>query len=394
MKQYVYELDGQAQVFVDTKRPLWSLSVLYPLFPLLGIGLHYWTGNQLMLLVPIAYSYVVAPILDWLIGEDTSNPPEVVVQALENDWYYRLLTMITVPLHFVALIAAAWWAVATDLHPAMFVALAITAGLSSGLGINTAHELGHKKTRLEQWLARIVLAVPAYGHFCIEHNRGHHRDVATPDDPASSRMGESIYRFALREIPGAMRRGWVTEAERLRRKGQRVFSWQNEILQSYAISFVLQAGLILTLGWILVPFLLIHNFVAWWQLTSANYIEHYGLLREKMPNGRFERCEPYHSWNSNHLGSNLLLFHLQRHSDHHAHPTRRYQSLRNFENVPRLPNGYFGMYLAAYVPALWYRIMDRRLLALPHIAGDFTKVNIDPAARDALQQRYAGQTSH
>lgn len=389
MKQYLYDVDGVAEVFVDDKRSLWAMSVFYALFPLLGIALHGWTGNQWMLLAPLLLSYLVAPIVDWLVGEDTSNPPEVVVKALEEDWYYRSLTMVTVPLHFVALIAAAYWASSQNLHPLMFVALAVTAGLGSGLGINTAHELGHKKTKLEQWLARIVLAVPAYGHFCIEHNRGHHRDVATPEDPASSRMGESIYRFALREIPGAMKRGWQVEKDRLERKGAPVFSWQNELLQSYAISAVLQLGLLLSFGWLMIPFLLIHNVLAWWQLTSANYIEHYGLLRQRQANGRYERCEPHHSWNSNHRYSNLLLFHLQRHSDHHAHPTRRYQSLRNFENVPRLPNGYFGMYLAAYVPPIWYRIMDKRLLALPHINGELDRVNVDPSSRERIYRQFS-----
>jgi alkane 1-monooxygenase len=138
----------------------------------------------------------------------------------------------------------------------------------------------------------------------------------------------------------------------------------------------------------MLPFLLLHTFFAWWQLTSANYVEHYGLLRAKDDNGRYERCEPHHSWNSNHVFSNLVLFHLERHSDHHAHPLRRYQSLRHFDDLPQLPNGYFGVYLLAYVPWLWFRVMDRRLLALPHVRGDLDKVNIDPDARGRIFLRY------
>jgi alkane 1-monooxygenase len=349
---------------------------------------HAWTGIEAMLLVPLATSYVLAPFLDWFMGEDESNPPERIVRELEDDRYYRILTYITVPLHFVSLIAAAWWAGTQDLSWWGYLVLAVTAGMASGLGINTGHELGHKKTKLERWLAKIVLAVPFYGHFWIEHNKGHHRDVATPEDPASARMGESIYKFALREVPGAMKRGWHEEQVRLERKGRSVWSLDNEILQSYLISVALQVGLIIAFGWIMIPFLAIHNVLAWWQLTSANYIEHYGLLREKQDNGRYERCQPHHSWNSNHVYSNLLLFHLERHSDHHAHPTRRYQSLRHFEDLPQLPNGYFGMYLLAYVPWLWYRVMDRRVLALPHINGDLSKVNIDPDRREAILARY------
>ena len=131
-------------------------------------------------------------------------------------------------------------------------------------------------------------------------------------------------------------------------------------------------------GWPALLFLVIHNLMAWFQLTSANYIEHYGLLRAKRADGSYERCQPHHSWNSNHVCSNLLLFHLERHSDHHANPQRRYQSLRDFEDVPRLPSGYFGMYLLAYVPPLWFRVMDKRLMELPHVQSDLSRVNRGP----------------
>ena len=379
---------GEAIHYVDHKRWLWLMSVLYPLQPLLGIWLHAETGNQAWLLLPLLISYGFAPLLDWLLGEDSNNPPEEIAPLLDQDRYYRVLTYLVVPLHFVSLIGAAWWAGTQDLSWWAFIALAAIAGMSSGLGINTGHELGHKKSRLERTLAKIVLAVPAYGHFSVEHNRGHHRDVATPEDPASSRMGESIYKFALREIPGAFFRAWKIEHERLARRGRSAWDFDNQILQSLLISAVLQLGLVLAFGWRMVPFLIIHNVLAWWQLTSANYIEHYGLLRLRNDNGEYERCQPIHSWNSNHIYSNLVLFHLERHSDHHAHPMRRYQSLRHFDHLPTLPNGYFGAYLLAYVPWLWYRVMDKRLLALRHIGGDLSKINIDPDKRELLCRRY------
>jgi len=360
----------------DGKRPLWALSILLPLFPLLGIGLYVLSGSLWSFGLPLLFSYVVIPLLDWIIGTDSNNPPEEIVPQLENDRYYRVLTWVTVPMHFLTLIVVAWFAATQDLPFWAVMVLAFTAGIYSGLGINTAHELGHKKTGLEQALARIALAVPVYGHFCVEHNRGHHRHVATPEDPASARMGESIYQFMLREIPGGFRRGWAAEARRLENLGKSRWSMNNEILQSYALSLVLQGALILTLGWIMIPFLIVHNFWAWFQLTSANYVEHYGLLRSKDENGIFERCQPHHSWNANFLFSNLVLFHLERHSDHHANSARRYQSLRNFDDIPQLPNGYFGTYLLAYIPWLWFKVMDKRLLALPHIRGDLGKVNI------------------
>lgn len=389
MRTYTTSLaTGAAIRYSDRKRWLWSMSVLYPLLPCLGIALHAITGQQAWLLLPLAIGYVLGPLLDYFVGEDPSNPPESIVPQLEQDLYYRILTYAVVPMHFVSLIAAAWWVGTQELSWWAFAGLAMVAGMASGLGINTGHELGHKKSTLERTLAKIVLAAPAYGHFWIEHNRGHHRDVATPEDPASARMGESIYRFARREIPGAFRRAWAIEKDRLGRSQRSPWHPDNQILQSLALTAVLQLGLVVVFGLHLVLFLLIHNVFAWWQLTSANYIEHYGLLRRKDANGRYERCLPLHSWNSNHLYSNLVLFHLQRHSDHHAHPMRRYQSLRHFDELPALPSGYFGAYLLAYVPWLWYRVMDGRLLALKHINGDLSRVNIDPRNAARIQARY------
>lgn len=389
MKTYTAILpDGETIRYVDRKRWLWLMSVFYPLQPFLGIFLHARTGNEAWLLLPLALGYVGGPLLDALIGEDRQNPPEAVVPQLEEDRYFRYLTYAVVPLHFISLVGAAWWAGTQELSTWAFIGLAAVAGMTSGLGINTGHELGHKRSRLERSLSKLVLAVPCYGHFRLEHNLGHHRDVATPEDPASSRMGESIYRFALREIPGAFCRAWTIEKERLQREGKPAWSPGNEILQSFALTAVLQLGLVAALGWIMVPFLLIHNVLAWWQLTSANYVEHYGLLRLKDENGRYERCQPMHSWNSNHLYSNLVLFHLERHSDHHAHPMRRYQSLRHFDDLPSLPSGYFGTYLLAYVPWLWFRVMDKRLLALKNVNGDLNRVNVDPRNRAKVFAKY------
>ncbi len=385
MKGYTGVLaNGEAIHYVDRKRWLWLLSVAYPLQPLLAIWLHFKTGNELWFLLPLVVNYVVAPLVDWAMGEDSNNPPEEVVMQLDQDPYYRRLTFAVVPLHFMTLIVCVWYATEQPLSWWGFVLLAVIAGMTAGLAINTGHELGHKNSKFEKSLARIVLAVAAYGHFSVEHNRGHHKDVSTPSDPASARMGESIYKFARREIPGAFRRAWQVERERLTLRNKPIWHRSNPILQSYAITAALSLLLILLFGFLVIPFLLIHNLFAYWQLTSANYIEHYGLLRERDVKGRYERCQPHHSWNSNHIVSNLVLFHLERHSDHHTYPLRRYQSLRHFDDLPSLPNGYFGMYVLAYIPWLWFRVMDKRLMALPHVQGDLEKVNIDPDARPSI----------
>jgi alkane 1-monooxygenase len=383
------DAQGSRVEYRDRKRWMWLLSVVFPLVPCIGVAAHAATGREIMLGIPLLITYVLMPLLDFLIGEDENNPPEIVVAQLEEDRYYRWLTWLTVPLHFVALIGLAWWVGTHDLSWWAVLIVAYIAGTDSGLGLNTGHELGHKHNPLEQWLARLVLAVPAYGHFTVEHGRGHHRWVSTPEDHASSRMGESIYRFALRELPGGIARAWQLETERLAKEKRSAWSVHNTMLQSYAVTALVQLSLIAAFSWVMLPFLAVHNVVAWWQLTSANYVEHYGLLRAKLPSGQYERPQPHHSWNTNHLVTNLATFHLQRHSDHHAYPSRRYQSLRHFEQLPQLPSGYFGMFTIAYIPALWFKVMDPRLLALPHVQGDLNRVNIDPAKREAILDRYS-----
>ncbi|MEL7186020.1 MAG: alkane 1-monooxygenase [Pseudomonadota bacterium] len=376
--------DGEAIHYVDRKRWFWLLSVAFPLQPFIAMILIAQTGNQAWVWLPFVLNYVVTPSLDWLIGKDPNNPPDEVVSQLEQDHYYRRLTYAIVPLHFVTLICTVWFATTQGLSWWAFIVFAIGSGMVGGLAINTAHELGHKNSPIEKLLAKIALAVPGYGHYTLEHNRGHHSTVSTFADPASSRMGESIYKFALREIPETFRNAWKMETERLAKRGKPAWHFDNNFLLSYAITLLMAIVFIIAFGWLAIPFLIIHNVMAYWQLTSANYIEHYGLLRKKDENGKIERCQPHHSWNCNYLLSNLVLFHLERHSDHHANPLRRYQSLKNYPDLPTLPNGYFGMYLLAYFPFLWFKVMDPKLMALPHVDGNLDNVNVDPDAHPSL----------
>jgi alkane 1-monooxygenase len=358
--------------YADSKRYLWIVAPLCPLVPLLGIYLAIQTGAGIFNWTTIILWYGLVSLLDWIIGPDASNPPE----AIAEDRYYRYLTYLIVAIHYAVFFVGVWYVGTHTLSWFSLLGLTLSIGMISGLGINVGHELGHKTNLIERFLAKCLLALVGYGHFYIEHNKGHHRDVATPEDPASARYGESIYGFARREIPGALRRAWATETVRLARHDKSVWNWRNEILQPLAFTVVLYAALMAVFGPAILFFLIAQAAVGWWQLTSANYIEHYGLLRRKLPNGRYERCRPEHSWNSNHLISNLALLHLQRHSDHHAHPMRRYQSLRNFDGLPQLPAGYPAMYMIALVPPLWRRIMDPRLLK--QVGGDLKCVNIDP----------------
>lgn len=375
--------------YVDRKRYAWLLSLCVPLAVGFGPALMLAFENPLYLWVSPAFLYIVVPCLDYLMGEDTSNPPESAVPALEADVYYRWVMYAQVPTLWLAFGFGAWFYASYALPWYHVIALVITSGAVGGFCINLGHEMGHKKSTLEKRLTQLVLAPTAYGHFSIEHNRGHHRDVSTPADPASSRMGESIYAFALREWPGCFKRALVLERERLAANGLGFWSLRNEILQTACITTALWAGLTAWLGFAALPFIL--AVAAWsnFQLTSANYIEHYGLLRQERAPGKYEICQPHHSWNSNHVFSNWVVYHLQRHSDHHAHPLRRYQSLRHFPDLPTLPSGYFGMFSLAYVPFLWFKVMDQRLLAV--VGKRATFINFDPNKKTALMQRYGIQ---
>ncbi|MFY8192945.1 MAG: alkane 1-monooxygenase, partial [Limnohabitans sp.] len=340
-----------------------------------------------MLWWPFVFLYVAVPLLDALLGEDRSNPPEWAVTQLEADPFYRYLTYALVPVLWGSFVFAAWFVATRELVWHAQLAMVLNAGIVGGFAINLGHELGHKHNRLEKTLALLALAPSGYGHFSAEHNRGHHTEVATPEDTASARMGESIWQFFWREMPGGARRAWYFESQRLQDKGLSTWSLRNQILQGLIITSVLWLALVLWLGLQVLPFLL--AVAAWtnFQLTSANYVEHYGLLRVKQADGQYERCQPCHSWNSNHVLSNWILFHLQRHADHHAHASRRYQALRHFEDAPQLPSGYSGMFLLAYVPSLWFAVMNPRLLDA--VGRDPNRINFDPAQRQALCQRYA-----
>lgn len=370
----------------DAKRPAWLLSLLVPGLVAAGPLLHATSGAPALLWLPLALVYIGLPLLDAALGEDGSNPPESAVPALEADRYYRVVTWALVPMLWAGWAFGAWYALQPGLPLHGVLAVALGTGVVGGFCINAGHELGHKKPALERWLAKLVLAPTGYGHFFVEHNRGHHRDVATPEDPASARMGESIWRFALREWPGAWRRAWALERDRMRREGRATLSLRNDIVQTSLVTLAIWGALVAWLGIEALGFIAVAAGWANFQLTSANYIEHYGLLRRRDAQGRVERCEPRHSWNSNALVSNWALFQLQRHADHHANAARRYQALRHFPEAPQLPMGYFGMFLLAYVPPLFFRVMDPRLVAA--VQGDATRVNIAPAKREALLARW------
>jgi len=380
--------DGSEVVYQDGKRHLYWLIIITPAVSLLSIALYFGLDkNPLMTLIPMLFFYAFTPFMDAIMGEDPHNPPEEVVSAMAADNYYRFivhgLVFVSISLFvaftvFVGTQDLPWWSI---------LALIFGVGAGSGGVMVMTHELGHKANKLDRLTAKLGNMIMGYGHFNIEHNKGHHTWVATPEDPASSRMGESFYAFMVRELSGTFKRGITYEKQRLNKQGRSFWSVHNDVLQVYAVTLAMLVIFTAAFGPAILLFLIPHHCFAWLALTQANYIEHYGLKRGKLANGKYERCQPKHSWNTNHTYSNLLSFHLQRHSDHHAYPQRPYQVLRDYDDVPSLPTGYPGCFAMAFFPPLWFAVMDKKVMAWA--GGDLSKINVAPKALESLKRRYA-----
>lgn len=311
--------------------------------PLVPLG--WWLGGAWMFLLP-AFVWLVLPVVDWLVGPDTRNPDPQDMANMERDPVYRWMLYLQVP---VVLGLLAWaLTVAAAASPLEFLALAIAVGLvSGGVGIVVAHELGHRRGRLDRFLAQALLVSVAYAHFLIEHNKGHHARVATPHDPATARLGEGFWKFFPRSVIGQLRSAWRIDAR----------ATATSVLWPLLI-----AGLILVvMGPVATAFFVLQAFYAVLQLELVNYVEHYGLMRRETAPGRYEKVDVRHAWNSSHRVSNLLLFNLQRHSHHHTHQGRHYPALSHFDESPQLPAGYLAMVPLAMLPPLWRRVMDPRV---------------------------------
>jgi alkane 1-monooxygenase len=287
-------------------------------------------------------SYAVLPLLELMLPQPKENPKELG-SSLSFD---ALLYLVTLYHFFLVVIYGAtfstellWWE-----HLGRTLALGISCGV---IGINVAHELGHRKERPHQITAFLLLATSLYTQFFIEHNKGHHRHVATLKDPATARLNESLYVFIVRSMMGTLRGAFKLDR-------QLFFLGMGLHLLLIGV-FYFFVGPQAALGFIGAALFGAAN------LEAVNYIEHYGLLRNINPSGRPEKVQPHHSWNSNHYLGRKILFELTRHSDHHAHASRPYYDLRNFEEAPVLPTGYPGMMVLSLVPPLFFKVMNPRV---------------------------------
>lgn len=339
--------------------PFWLSLVLIPL-AILGATRGGWT----VILMPL-YAWFLVTILDQITGLNEENA-DTMTQEKDLFWY-RLITMIWFPIQVVAIYGMIWWVTHTDhLGTLEMIVLFFGLGVISGtIGIVYAHELLHQKNRLERWLGDLLLASVLYSHFRTEHLLVHHRHVGTPRDAVSARYNEGFHRFFFRVLFHSPPSAWRAEKQMLARKGLSPFHrsnpfWRYAVLQLAALALAFLIG-----GWLGLALFVWQAIAAIWQLELTNYVEHYGLTRKYLGDGKYEHVLPRHSWNAAQTASNWLLINLQRHSDHHYKPDRRFPLLQTYgeDEAPQLPLGYPAMGTLAMIPPLWRRRMNPRVRA-------------------------------
>ncbi|MCA8868933.1 MAG: alkane 1-monooxygenase [Rhodobacteraceae bacterium] len=337
--------------------PYWITLTFVPLV-LLAVLQGGWT----ILLIPF-YGWILMTILDSFLGPDASNPDADTPDS-ELLWF-RVLTWIWVPIEAVLLFGTIWYLTHHSNHSTLeIIGIMFGIGVTTGtVGIVYAHELFHKTNRFEPILGDILLAMVLYGHFRTEHMLVHHPHVGTPRDTVTGRYNEGFHRFFPRVLKRGPGSAWRAEAAMLARRNLPATSLRNPIWKYLALGAVMLALAFLVGGWLGIVLLVFQAFIAIWQLELTNYVEHYGLTRRYLGDGKYEPVRPHHSWDSVHQISNLLLINLQRHADHHCHPTRRFPLLQSYspDEAPQLSHGYPLMTAMAMIPPLWRRVMNPKV---------------------------------
>lgn len=318
------------------------------------------TGWQIWL--PLLYAWILVPGLELFLRPDPHNMSVEEEELAKADAKYDIVLYLIVLIQCGSLVLFLY-AMTYDEMSFLDIAGRIwVMGLLCGIfGINAAHELGHRSGKTEQTLAKLLLLTSQYMHFFIEHNKGHHKRVATPEDPSSARYGEWVYAFYVRSILFSYISAWKIAAKDVRKKGRAVFSLHNEMIQFSILQGTLFIVLLFFFGWLTLLYYLLAAGIGVLLLETVNYIEHYGLQRKASTDGKYERALPAHSWNSDHVIGRLMLFELSRHSDHHYLASRKYQVLRHHDDSPQMPTGYPGMMLLSLIPPAWFYVMNKRV---------------------------------
>ncbi len=318
----------------------------------------------------LGFVFLFVPAIDQLVGLDPSNTSKEKQGIIGEEFYYRFITYLWVYVQ-LALILWACYVIATKSLQGPVEWIGFTVGVAlvtGGIGITVAHELGHKKSQLERFYSLVLLMTVGYMHFYIEHNRGHHLHVATPQDPATAKRNQDFYRFWFQTTFGSIAHAWQLESNRLEKQNKSLFNIYNQMIWFIILPILFYGLLTLDFSvlsgkfiWQIPIFLIVQGILAFSLLELVNYVEHYGIIRKEISPGQYERVNPMHSWNTSYLVSNFFLFQLQRHSDHHDNALKRYQVLNHVDESPQLPYGYPTMILIALVPPIWFSMMNKRL---------------------------------
>lgn len=320
------------------------------------------TAKGFFTFIPLLYAFAVIPLLELLLRPDAHNLSGVAEEMARNDRTYDYILYLIVPLQYVFLFLFLESLQQTKFSTLDVIGRVTGMGILCGVfGINVAHELGHRVKPYEQRMAKALLLTSLYTHFFIEHNKGHHKRVATPEDPSSARLNESLYHFYPRSILFSYLSAWEIAGKEQRKHKLPRLHWRNEMLQLQLLQLLFLLALYYVYGWVTTLLFCTAALIGILLLECVNYIEHYGLTRQRTAAGSYERAQPQHSWNSDHVLGRLMLFELSRHSDHHYMASRKYQVLRHHDTAPQMPTGYPGMMLLAHIPPLWFRLMNKKI---------------------------------
>ena len=319
------------------------------------------TNYGIWTFLPMLFVFVIIPVLELFFKPDSKNLSEEEKQIAKNDPYFNwvLYAVVPVQIGFVILFLIT---IQEELSTFELIGRISSLGVLCGiLGINVGHELGHRTNRFERFLGEILLLTSLETHFLPYHNSGHHFNVATTKDPATARKDEWLFFFWFRSQIGSYIQAWKIEAKRLKKTSHNFFSISNKMLIYTIAQIIVLATIYKIFNLETMLAFILASLIGILMLETVNYIEHYGLRRNIKENGHYERVQPHHSWNSNHIVGRTILFELSRHSDHHYKASKHYQLLDSTTNSPQMITGYPGMMLLALIPPLWFKIMNKQL---------------------------------
>jgi len=332
---------------------------------ILPLGVYFSFNRQgLSTFNPVFFAFIIIPLIELFLRPDKSNLDQDSLLKEKKSKVYDWILYLAVPVQLLMLISFLFVIELTPFMSVSFFGKVFSMGLlCSVLGINIGHELGHRSSKIEQFLGELLLLTSLNTHFLPYHNEGHHREVATPDDAATAKKNQWLYSFWITSHFKSYAKAWTIENNRMRRKEKSIFSLNNKMVVYTIANFTVLALIYFLFDYkVLIAFVLA-AVIGILLLGTVDYIEHYGLLRKRNESGRYERVQHKHSWNSDHQLGRLMLFNLSRHSDHHYKSSKKYQLLDSLPESPQMPTGYPGMMILATIPPLFFWIMNKKIRA-------------------------------